>query len=51
MSYLCLFAGEYTTVRARNSKGQDHDDFVSRNGECPAEICALPIGEINEITA
>jgi hypothetical protein len=38
-------------VRVRSCKGQDHDDFVSRNGECQAEIVVLHIGEINAITA
>jgi hypothetical protein len=38
-------------VRAKNGKGQDHDHFVSRNGECEAELGALHIGETNAITA
>ena len=49
MNYLFLFAGEYNTVRAKNCEGQDHDDFVSRNGECQGELGAVHIGEINTL--
>jgi hypothetical protein len=38
-------------VRVRNCKGQDHDDFVHRNGEYQVELGALHIGEIYAITA
>jgi hypothetical protein len=48
---LFLFAGEYTTVRAKNCKGQDYDHFVSRNGKFQTELGALHIGEIYAITA
>ena len=49
MNYLCLFAGEYTTVRVKKCKGQDYDHFVCRNGKFQTEIGALHIGENYEI--
>jgi hypothetical protein len=46
MNDLFLFAGEYNTVRGKNCEGQDHDDFVSRNGERQAELGILHIGDL-----